>query len=369
MNKPLLYIGIMSGTSADGIDVALVDFGSRKPNLVASHFQGYDIELRKRITSLYLPNTNEIDRAFELDVELARLFSQAISTLLAKECINPNDIVAIGNHGQTIRHRPTNNFPFTLQIGCNQTLACLTGIDVIGQFRQKDISLGGQGAPLVPAFHQILFNDKDKDVFIVNIGGISNITFLPFDDTQPILGFDTGPGNALLDDWYQKHNSGEYDVDGQWASTGQVNSTLLSQLLSEPYFNQSAPKSTGREQFHLSWLNKYLTSFKCSPEDTQATLVDLTAISIADAINRLSNSANIYLCGGGKNNNTLKNQIIKKLPNHDVSDTDSKGIDGDSMEAMAFAWLAYANKNNLFSNIPTVTGAQRKAVLGSLYTP
>ena len=286
-NNSSLYIGLMSGTSADGIDLALVDLADNKITLVASYFQGYTPEQYQAITSLYLSADNEIDRAFTLDISLAKTFAKAIEQFLIQEKLSADDIVAIGNHGQTIRHRPNQAHTFTLQIGCNQTLASLTGIRVIGDFRKKDMVFGGQGAPLVPAFHRALFPEQNKDIFIVNIGGIANISFLPTKANDKIVGFDTGPGNALMDAWFQQHNDGQFDKNGAWANIGICDSTLLKTLLSDSYFQQPPPKSTGREYFHLPWLLKKL-NLSITPVNVQATLLQLTAQSIAIEINKLN---------------------------------------------------------------------------------
>ncbi len=374
MKKAQLYIGLMSGTSADGIDLALVDYQNNSPQLLASYFQAYSDCIRNKITQLYLPENNEIDRAFSLDIELAQLFAEAINKFLTEQQLSSNDIIAIGNHGQTIRHRPSRKYPFTLQIGCSQTLATLTTIRVIGQFRIKDMVLGGQGAPLVPAFHQAIFSEQNKDVVVVNIGGISNITYLPqisapTSNQQGITGFDTGPGNALMDEWYQLHCQGRYDDKGAWAATGKVNNPLLTQLLKNEYFLTAPPKSTGREVFNLSWLKEQLNGFDLPPEDVQATLVSLTANSIADAISTLTQKAIIYICGGGAHNKTLIKQLIAKTTNHNLLLTSTKNIDGDSVEAVAFSWLAYAFDKNIFGNIPAVTGARKETVLGTNFLP
>jgi len=378
------YIGLMSGTSADGIDLALVEFteSTAQPKLKASYYQAYNTEMAAKITALYNANSNEIDRAFELDVELAHCFSQAIIALLAQEGLSSNDIIAIGSHGQTIRHRPLATFPFTLQIGCCQTLACLTDIRVVGQFRVKDMALGGQGAPLVPAFHQQVLADKSKNVFVVNIGGIANISFLPAQqNSQDVIGFDTGPGNALLDDWFKVHHvnsSINYDKNGAWANQGQVNQVLLKQLLSDDYFTLAAPKSTGREYFHLTWLNKQIEL--CAnlkkplvAQDVQATLTVFTAITIANDIKLLAKNGTVYLCGGGIHNQALKNEINLQLHSapslYELLPTSANGVDGDLLEAIAFAWLAYAYDNKLLSNMPKVTGASKACTLGTAYIP
>ncbi|PCI59144.1 MAG: anhydro-N-acetylmuramic acid kinase [Gammaproteobacteria bacterium] len=379
MNKNL-YIGLMSGTSADGIDLALVDFSNDKPKLLASFHQAYPQDIHNKITALYNPDTNEIERAFSVDIELAHLFAQAVNTFLQQQQLTAKDINAIGNHGQTIRHRPQQTHAFTLQIGCCQTLACLTNIKVIGQFRQKDIALGGQGAPLVPAFHQIVFSDAKHDAVVVNIGGVANISFLPATDNKnPMIGYDTGPGNALMDDWFAL-NQGEhgskkrYDENGNWGAAGQVNATLLALFLADPYFKMSAPKSTGREYFHINWLAHHLALTKIkalnlNPADVQATLGALTAISIANEIKKLSCTAKIYLCGGGTHNTNLKNQLNQQLTNYEILLTNHKGIDADSVEAMAFAWLAFAYNKKIFSNSPAVTGAGKKTTLGCAFHP
>lgn len=388
------YIGLMSGTSADGIDLALVDFTNKdqKPRLLASFYQAYSRVIGEKITSLYQPGSNEIDRAFHLDVELAHLFSQAIMALLNQEKLNTSDIFAIGSHGQTIRHRPTGNNPFTLQIGCCQTLATLTGIRVVGQFRRKDMALGGQGAPLVPIFHQQLFVESIDANFVVNIGGIANITFLPAQGAnKSVLGFDTGPGNALLDDWFLKHHESsddKFDKSGAWAEKGQVNQKLLTQLLQDDYIKAAAPKSTGREYFNLDWLAQHLSAFKektnsqaCSAVpnaahnevDIQATLLAFTAQSISAAIMALTSQGKVYLCGGGVHNSALVDALKGSLNtsecDFEINTMHALNIDGDILEAMAFAWLAYAFDHDLDSNMPAVTGASASCILGSEFLP
>lgn len=368
----MLYIGIMSGTSADGLDLALVNFSDNNIELVASYYQAYTPALQQKITSLYLPSTNEIDRSQSLAIELSQHFAKAIKAFLAQQNLSAGDINAIGNHGQTVRHRPTNEFPFTLQIGCHQTLATLTGIHVIGDFRQKDMVYGGQGAPLVPAFHQALFPSELNDVFIVNIGGIANITYLPADKKKAIIGFDTGPGNALLDAWYQQHHSGSYDNQGAWANSGKVDNALLNELLNDSYFQQPLPKSTGREYFHLDWLKPAINNTlqpTSTPADIQTTLGELTAKTLTDAIKALADKGNVYLCGGGVYNQHLTQLITNKLPTFSVTAADSLAIDSQALEAMAFAWFAYAFEKNIPGNIPSVTGASKAVVLGVHFSP
>ncbi len=375
------YIGLMSGTSADGIDLALVDFSDEqaKPKLVASYYQAYSGEFAEKITALYVPGDNEIDHAFHLDVALAHLFAQAVTDFLTQEALNPSDIIAIGNHGQTIRHRPSGNNPYTLQIGCSQTLATLTSIRVVGQFRRKDMALGGQGAPLVPIFHQQLVPQKDSACFVVNIGGIANVTYLPKQGcSDTVLGFDTGPGNALLDDWFNQHHQGntKFDENGAWAGAGQVNQALLSQFMQDDYIQAKAPKSTGREYYNLDWLTQQLSSINndsdvsITPVDIQATLVAFTCKSIAQSIHALAQHGNVYVCGGGAHNTIVLEQLSEYLTTRfELNTMDALAIDGDQLEAMAFAWFAYAYDHNLVSNMPAVTGAKTTCTLGSLFLP
>ncbi len=373
-SEKLRYIGLMSGTSADGIDLALVEFDSNETEhangaaLIASYYQAYDDLTHSKITELYNPSDNEIDRAGCLHVELAQKFAEAIKQFLIQQQLKPDDITAIGCHGQTIRHRPVKNAgittPFTLQIGCLQTLAVLTGIRVIGDFRTKDIALGGQGAPLVPAFHQAIFGSAEKDVFVVNIGGIANITFLPKNAIEKTTGFDTGPGNALMDYWFSKHHNDRYDKNGAWAKSGRISVPLLEQMLADKYFSQAAPKSTGREYFNRQWLTSFIDKTSLSSADIQATLTALTAETIANEIAQLSTKSDVYICGGGVENSYLVSLLNQKLSQHSVMNTHTKNVNSDSLEAMAFAWLALAFDKNIFGNIPAVTGASKQAVLG-----
>jgi anhydro-N-acetylmuramic acid kinase len=369
MTKAKFYIGLMSGTSADGIDLALVDFSTGNAELIASYYQAYDDATRQKITALYQPNNNELDRAFSLDKLLAHQFSDAINKLLQQEKLTTDDIIAIGNHGQTIRHRPTksNNIEaaFTLQIGCNQTLAVLSGIRVVGDFRTKDIALGGQGAPLVPAFHQHLLPKNLKDTFLVNIGGIANLTFLPqIGSSKSILGFDTGPGNALLDAWCFLHTGERYDNNGNWGEAGTINQALLTELLADDYFSLPAPKSTGREYFTLTWLEHFIQPLKISTVDVQATLTALTACSIAAEIVKISQSAQVYFCGGGIDNSFCYKLLKQELKNFKINKINALNLNNNALEAMAFAWLAFAYDKKIYGNIPAVTGASKSTVLG-----
>ncbi len=383
------YIGLMSGTSADGIDIALVEFISEGEQTVSvkvrSHFyQAYSDDIVQKITSLYNPADNEIDRAFSLDIELAKLFSKAIAAFLAQESLSSEDIIAIGSHGQTIRHRPNTDQAFTLQIGCCQTLATLTNIKVIGQFRRKDMVLGGQGAPLVPAFHQQVFSESNIDVFVVNMGGMANISYLPQEKSKSVIGFDTGPGNALLDDWFQLHhkkNKRKYDQSGHWAKSGTVEKALLTHCLADDYFKQTYPKSTGREYFNHKWLEQKLASVDAagfntlSSENVQATLAMLTAETISRAIKQLSGKAKVYLCGGGVHNKVLLSFLNQSLNtggergDYPLMLTNANGIAAELVEAVAFAWLAFAFEKKIHSNLPAVTGARNECTLGVAYYP
>ncbi|MDO6428161.1 anhydro-N-acetylmuramic acid kinase [Thalassotalea sp. 1_MG-2023] len=371
------YIGIMSGTSADGADLALVAFdeakkGCEKIQLIGHVFHPYTDTFHSRVTSLYQPKGDNIDLMASLSVELAHFYHQAINALLERFRITREQIIAVGNHGQTIRHRPEktniNAVPFTLQIGCNQTLACLSNLRVIGDFRTKDVALGGQGAPLVPAFHQFLFEERDNDTFIVNLGGIANITYLPSSKEKKVLGFDTGPANALLDAWCYKHSQQRHDKDGHWAASGNVIPELLTSLLADPYFAKPAPKSTGREYFTLDWLALHLNP-EWLPNDIQATLAQLTATTIANEVNKLSPKSFVYLCGGGINNLHCYKLLKQQLKQHIVNNIHSLGLNNQAFEASAFAWLAYAYDKKIYNQIPDVTGASRQTILGIEFTP
>jgi len=357
----------MSGTSMDGVDAVLVDFKSKKPYIIATHTQKIPSQLLTNLHLLADPETSDINLLGESDKLCGELFATSVNNLLHKTNISPKQIIAIGSHGQTVRHMPNSRHPFSMQIGDACTIAVKTGIDTIADFRRKDIALGGQGAPLVPAFHQTVFSDACRDRIILNIGGISNITYLSHED-HDTYGFDTGPGNTLLDLWYQKHHSDNYDNEGSWAATGKVYQPLLTAMLAHSYFAQSAPKSTGRELFNISWLNQHIKDLPhLAPQDIQATLSQLTAQSIADEIKKQSSSIDIFICGGGVFNKDLICRLQKLLPTANISSTIELGVDPQWVEGVAFAWLAYCFVNNKTSNLPEVTGAEKAAILGSFY--
>lgn len=358
-----LYIGLMSGTSVDGIDAALVDFSQVQPRLIHHYYYPFPTDLRQNILELCQPGADEIKRMGDLDIALGHAFANAVNQLLKENNLSSKSIQAIGSHGQTIRHYP--NSRYTLQVGDPNIIAAKTGITTIADFRRRDMAHGGQGAPLVPAFHQAVFAKSGQNRAIVNIGGIANITLLSGNDRQ-ILGFDTGPGNTLLDAWIERHLQQTYDHDGAWAAQGKVNSVLLQKLLKDSYFHLPAPKSTGREYFNLQWLEKYLSpSF--SAVDVQATLIALTSQSIMDAIKKYFSEGEIIICGGGAHNKLLLKQLKIDAAPISVYTSDELGIHSNCIEAMAFAWLAKQTLSKQPGNIATVTGAQQAAILGGIY--
>ncbi len=359
-----LYIGLMSGTSLDAIDVALINFSHESIKLVATHQQAMPTLLRQAILDLCHSGIQEIQRMGETDVLLGHLFADSVLELLKKIPYSQNAICAIGSHGQTIRHIPDSDIPFTLQIGDPHIIATKTNITTIADFRRRDMALGGQAAPLAPAFHNNLFKQRTENTGVLNIGGFANLTFLPAHHSTPITGFDTGPGNLLMDAWCYQHTGKSYDYQGEWASSGTYNSKILQQCLADPYFKKSAPKSTGREYFHLDWL-KHHFSPSIKPEDGQATLLELTACSIAEAANSL-HIENLWVCGGGTHNTALMNRL-KELCHCKVQTTESIGIGPDWIEAATFAWLARQTMLKKPGNITSVTGAHKSSVLGAIY--
>lgn len=363
-----LYIGLMSGTSIDGIDAALVDFSATLPRLIDCQTFPYPVELATELHQLCAPGDDEIVRLGRADRAVAKAFAQAVNTLLKTNYISSQQVIAIGSHGQTIRHSPHDELGFSLQIGDPNSLAVQTGIDVIADFRRKDIALGGQGAPLVPAFHQALFAHAKHSRVVVNIGGISNISYLPAGSSQTVSGWDTGPGNTLMDAWCKRHTGQNYDDKGQWAAQCTPDPHLLLSLSSHPYFTQPAPKSTGREVFHLKWLEEHLAHcpHPIDPQVVQATLVALTSHTIAQQILNFTDAEQVYVCGGGAQNEFLMECLETDLHECELSTTEALGIHPDSVEAMAFAWLAYAFTHKITGNLPSVTGAERAAILGNL---
>ncbi|OIP18535.1 MAG: anhydro-N-acetylmuramic acid kinase, partial [Betaproteobacteria bacterium CG2_30_59_46] len=353
----------MSGTSLDGIDAVLAAFENNTCKLLHSQFIPFDEALRVELLALNSAGANELERAALAANELSRLYAAAIQALLGKAEIRAAQVKAIGCHGQTVRHRP--DLGFTIQLANPALLAELTGLIVVADFRSRDIAAGGQGAPLVPAFHAALFRHPERHRVIVNIGGISNLTSLP--PHGGVLGFDCGPGNLLLDAWTTQHLGQPYDKDGAWAASGRPIPELLRQLLTEPFFATPPPKSTGRDMFNLLWLRHFLSP-DFAPADVQATLLELTVEGIATAIlDHCSTASEVYLCGGGAHNRTLVRRLNLSLPNRSIAPTDDLGVKADWVEAFAFAWLAKQALDGNPGNLPEVTGARGARILGAIY--
>jgi anhydro-N-acetylmuramic acid kinase len=363
MATPEYYIGLMSGTSLDGVDAVLVDFSSALNDcIVTDSFTAFDDSLRGRLIRLHQTQSNELHEAAVLGNELAHIYAQSVDTLLAKANKKSIKVAAIGCHGQTVRHRPDEGY--TIQLGNGALLAELTGQIVVCDFRSRDIAAGGQGAPLVPAFHKAAFAHASTHRVIVNIGGIANLTDL---SKGPVRGFDTGPGNMLMDAWIQRHLKTTFDRDGAWAQNGNCIDSLARKLLDHVFFRQEPPKSTGRELFNLSWLDEQLSGSE-HPRDVQATLLELTVLSIATAIRTWCKGATeIYVCGGGAANKALMSRLAAAVPGVLVATTAKLGIDPDWVEACAFAWLARQTLRLQPGNLPSVTGAIGVRVLGAIY--
>lgn len=371
MTAAPLYLGLISGTSADGIDVALVRFEPRT-ELLAAHTQPYSEHLRERLLALMTASALPVDAFGSLDAEVGEVFAQAALSLLAAAGIAPAQITALGSHGQTVRHRPALTHPFTLQIGDPNRIAERTGIRTVADFRRRDVAAGGQGAPLVCALHAGLFADRDEARAILNLGGIANYTLLQ--TGLPVRGFDTGPANCLLDAWALRHLGKARDEAGAFAASGRVDARLLDALLSDEYFARSLPKSTGREHFHLDWLDAHLAQHGgLAVADVQATLLELSASSISAALaQRAPASARVIACGGGVHNNALMARLAQLLPIHlghpcALESTAAHGLDPDFVEATAFAWLARETLAGRPGNCVDVTGAAGPRVLGAVY--
>jgi anhydro-N-acetylmuramic acid kinase len=357
------YIGLMSGTSLDGVDAALTIFDDRaRQRVVGKVFTPFEDSFRAKLLDLQDPKLDEIHQAAMLGNELARIYAQSIHELLRKTRKNPATVQAIGCHGQTIRHRP--DAGYTIQIGNGALLAELTQTIVVCDFRSRDIAAGGEGAPLVPAFHHAMFAHRSIRRVIVNIGGIANLTDLGSGSVQ---GFDTGPGNMLMDAWTRRHLGTSFDRDGAWARSGSCIAGLLNSLLAHDFFSRTPPKSTGRELFNLVWLDRYLSG-KENPADVQATLLDLTALSIAQSIKAYCRDVKeIYVCGGGAANSALMSRLTTEMTGVPIETTSKLGIDPDWVEACAFAWLARQALLLRPGNLPAVTGAKATRVLGAIY--
>lgn len=361
LNETARYIGIMSGTSLNSIDCALVSITQGIPKLVSS-YEGYIPEdVRREIAALNQPCNNELYRTLVLSKKLGILFADSVNNLLNQTGFTASDITAIGSHGQTIRHQPQIEYPFSLQIGDPNTITEMTGIPVVADFRSRDIAAGGEGAPLTPLLHHALFFDPDINRCIVNIGGMANITTVS--NASPHTGFDPGPGNILIDYWAQLHTQKAFDAKGQWASSGNIIEPLVKEMLKDSYFSLTGPKSTGREYFNTKWLAQFNLS-QYNPVDVMATLTELTAQTIADCIP--NDTDEVYVCGGGAHNNFLMERLHINT-GKSVNSTAAIGIDPDYVEAVTFAWLAYRRINSLPGNSVPSTGARTERVLGAIY--
>lgn len=379
-----LFVGLMSGTSLDGIDVALVRCGEGRPELLAA--KGIDMpeELRQQLLSLCQARSVAFQELAVAETNFCQLQARAVKQLLAANSVSTNEIRAIGSHGQTIEHAPygykvesgykTESTPYTLQLDNPSLLAELTGCQVVADFRRRDLAAGGQAAPLAPAFHAALFTAEDEWRVILNLGGFANLTLLPPAASKaPVTGFDTGPANALLDEWHAQHRQARFDRGGQWAASGQVDDALLERLLDEDFFKRAPPKSTGREYFNGNWLAPQLTGRESS-QDVQATLSELTAASVALGVEQARRQQaaegpmTLVPCGGGAHNSDLLKRLERRLPQVTLASCEHFGWSPDWLEAGAFGWLAWRRLENLPGNLPDVTGAHGPRVLGGVYS-
>jgi len=363
------YVGLISGTSVDAVDAALVDFSATAPQLRATHSHGIPADLRDELLALTAPGANELERMARADVAVGRLFADAALTLLRKAGCPALRVRALGSHGQTLRHLPGGAFPTTVQVGDPNIIAQLTGIATVADFRRRDMAAGGQGAPLAPALHATILRSSLVTRAVVNIGGIANATILPRDAAAPVVGFDTGPGNGLLDAWAATHGHGPWDERGQWAGSGRFHGELFQALINDPYLSRPAPKSTGREYFNLSWLRDKLAQQSPMPAvDVQRTLCEFTAMSIAGAtLNTATDVGEVLICGGGTHNSFLMERLQVAFNDVPVRSTANFGVDPDWVEAIAFAWLARQTMAGKPGNLPSVTGAREPVVLGGIY--
>ena len=364
----MYYIGAMSGTSMDAIDIALVDFDDPQARLIEYSESPYREGLREALRSVSAQSA--IAEVSRLDIELGHAFADAVIALLARAHIRPAQVCAIGSHGQTVLHLPREPEKRTLQIGDPSIIANKTGIATVADFRRTNMAAGGEGAPLAPAFHAFQFRSSHADRIILNLGGIANITLLPADGAIDPSGFDTGPGNGLLDDWNRRHNNTAMDTDGRWAQTGRPDQDLLAQFCNDPYFSLPPPKSTGRDYFNLAWLDKALDNYGKTPSanDVQATLLQLTCTAIGNAVADYAGGAvELYVCGGGGNNAFMLDTLKSLLPELRISSTAELGLDPNAVEAVALAWLAYCRMNEIAVDLKSITGAKENIPLGAVY--
>ena len=367
-NSSSLFIGLMSGTSMDGIDAALVRLGDNSCETVATKSCPYPVELREALLfASRNPSKTMVDDIGELDHWVGSCFRDAALELLSSSGTDNALVSAIGSHGQTIRHLPRAKRPFTLQIGDPNIIANGTGITTVADFRRRDIAAGGEGAPLAPAFHRWLFAEPDRHRVVLNIGGMANITVLPSGD-ENVCGFDTGPGNGLMDAWIQQEKNSPFDESGIWASGGNVLAEFLARMLGDEYFKRAAPKSSGFEYFNLAWVQRHVGADKLSAIDIQASLLELTARSISDAIEQYAaNTQELLVCGGGVHNSALIARLNAMMAPVDIHSTGDFGLDPDWVEAAAFGWLAKRTLLGQPGNLPSVTGARQSEVLGGIF--
>ncbi len=363
-----LYVGLISGTSMDGIDAVVVDFGQARPNVLAAATQPFDSELRDMLDELRLdPDSFPIASLGRADARLGDALGRCALEIIGTAGVEPSSITAIGSHGQTVLHRPDERWPYTLQIGDSHRIAGITGIPTVADFRRTDIAAGGQGAPLAPLLHRALFARAGETRAVLNLGGIANLTFLAADGT--ISGFDSGPANCLLDDWYRRHHAGRYDDSGRWAASGRVNETWLEELLDEPFFARQPPKSTGIEHFSRNWLDQRLPDWaRQRPGDIQATLAELTARSVASAMEECHDSppTRLLVCGGGVHNDHMLERLAHRLPSVAIGSTADEGVDPDYVEAILFAWLARERLAERPVETGPVTGARVPILAGTI---
>jgi anhydro-N-acetylmuramic acid kinase len=364
---PELYIGLISGTSTDGVDSVLVDFSRPDPRLLASRLHPYDPTLRRRLQHLAIDPDARLDMAVALDIDVAKAFAGAVHGLLEEAGIAPVAVTAIGSHGQTVRHYTKGPRPSSVQLGDPNLIAEHTAITTVADFRRRDIAAGGEGAPLVPGFHAATLRSDEETRVALNIGGIANITVLPAAPAEPVIGFDTGPGNTLMDAWSERHRQQPVDLEGAWAASGKVDHALLDRLLQERYFAAAPPKSTGVDRFNLSWLEQRLAGSEPTA-DVQATLCELTVRGIAQAIESQARDARrVLVCGGGVHNRELMQRLERGLSGRILESTAAHGLAPDWVEAMAFAWLARETLSRRPGNLPSVTGAKGPRILGGIY--
>ena len=363
-----VFAGLISGTSIDGVDAALVHFEDRGCRLLATHMHAYPKALREALlAAIQDPTSVGIEELATLDHVVGAAFSDATNALFALANVAPTDVAAVGSHGQTLRHSPSGQHPYTLQIGDPNLIAQRTGVTTVADFRRRDVAAGGEGAPLAPAFHAWLLADSDATRCVLNLGGIANLTVLSATG-ESVIGFDTGPANTLMDAWTREHRNRAYDKNGAWAKTGTVSGDLLKRLSADDYFARPAPKSTGFEYFNLAWLEQHLGTARLAAEDVQATLLELTVATVADALGKQApDCTELVVCGGGAHNGVLMSRLTDAVSPVPVVTTSKHGVDPDWVEAAAFAWLARQTLHRLPGNLPSVTGAASAEILGGVY--